>query len=191
MSQRLSLPLMLAAILATGTGVVGAKTWSGTAHPMLEIQQKQAAGAEACLASEEVFASISAERALLARQQAALEEREAELELTRAQLAIEAERLAGIRDELQGLLDRSETAQGADLDRLVNLYRSMKPEEAAGILDGLDMETAVTILITMPERNAAPILAELDPGRARAVSRILLERSQLPGDQDLSDLQVR
>jgi hypothetical protein len=44
------------------------------------------------------------------------------------------------------------------------------------------------VLGTMPERDAAPILANLDIVRAQAISRIILERSKLPGDQRLDNL---
>jgi flagellar motility protein MotE (MotC chaperone) len=47
------------------------------------------------------------------------------------------------------------------------------------------------ILGTMKPRTAAPILAKIPPVRARAVSKIILERSQLPADQDLTGIKLR
>ena len=38
--------------------------------------------------------------------------------------------------------------------------------------------------------HAAPILAQLNRVRARAISRIILERSKLPGDQRLQNLKL-
>jgi flagellar motility protein MotE (MotC chaperone) len=73
----------------------------------------------------------------------------------------------------------------------VRIYRNMTPEEAAAIIEDLDIETTVMVLGTMPERVAAPILANLDPMRARALSRIFLERSKLPADQDFSNIVLR
>jgi flagellar motility protein MotE (MotC chaperone) len=64
----------------------------------------------------------------------------------------------------------------------------MKPKEAAAIMNDLDIEVTVMVLGTMPERDAAPILANLDIVRAQAISRIILERSKLPGDQRLDNL---
>ena len=88
------------------------------------------------------------------------------------------------------MFDRIQKAQTDDVDRLVALYAAMKPKEAAAIMDDLDIEVSVMVLATMPERDAAPILAKLNRTRARAISRIILERSKLPGDQRLHDLKL-
>jgi flagellar motility protein MotE (MotC chaperone) len=152
---------------------------------------KQASDTDQCTPTEEAFAAIAEERALLARQRAELDERRAELDLARAQLEAEAAQLAEVRDRVEALLAQAEAAQAEDLQRLVNLYRNMDPEQAAAIMNDLDMETTFMVFATMAERDAAPILAELDPVLARALSRIFLERSRLPGDQDLSNLRLR
>ena len=66
----------------------------------------------------------------------------------------------------------------------------MKPKEAAAIMNDLDIEVSVMVLGSMNERTAAPILANLTPIRARAISKIILERSKLPGDQRLDNLKL-
>jgi flagellar motility protein MotE (MotC chaperone) len=66
----------------------------------------------------------------------------------------------------------------------------MKPADAARIMDDMDIETTIMVLGTMKPRIAAPILAKMSPVRARAVSKIILERSQLPGDQDLTGIRL-
>jgi flagellar motility protein MotE (MotC chaperone) len=144
-----------------------------------------------CGSSEEVLAAIELERSLLAEQRVELAERRATLELAREQLILETDRLAAVRDEIAALLERVQTAQNEDLERLVRIYRNMTPEEAAAIIEDLDIETTVMVLGSMPERVAAPILANLDPMRARALSRIFLERSKLPADQDFSNIVLR
>jgi flagellar motility protein MotE (MotC chaperone) len=163
---------------------------SSAMHPP-QLVWKQSDELPLCTSSEEVFSAIELERRLLAVQRADIDERRATLELAREQLDLEADRLEAVRDEIDALLARVEAAQTADLERLVRIYRNMDAEEAAAILDDLDMETTVMVLGTMPERAAAPILANLDPFRARALSRILLERSKLPADQDFSDIVLR
>jgi flagellar motility protein MotE (MotC chaperone) len=57
-------------------------------------------------------------------------------------------------------------------------------------MDDMDIETTIMVLGTMKPRIAAPILAKMSPVRARAVSKIILERSQLPGDQDLTGIRL-
>ena len=101
-------------------------------------------------------------------------------------------RLTEIQDVvIEDLLGRVDAAQTEDLDRLIQLYTNMKPTDAARIMDDLDIETTIMILGTMKPRTAAPILAKIPPVRARAVSKIILERSQLPADQDLTGIKLR
>ena len=83
-------------------------------------------------------------------------------------------------------MGKIEAQQTEDLERLIALYQNMKPAEAAGIMNDLDIEVMIMVLGTMQPRVAAPIMAKMSPVRARAVSKIILERSKLPGDQNLN-----
>lgn len=146
--------------------------------------------AASCETPEVLMRAIRDERDLLETQKEAAAAREAELALLDERLAAETRRLDGLRENLSSLLERAEAAQNADLDRLVALYRNMKPDEAALIMNDLDLEVSILVLGTMPERDAAPIMARLNPVRARAISKIILERAQLPGDQDLNGIRI-
>ncbi|WP_353475755.1 hypothetical protein PVT71_24525 (plasmid) [Salipiger sp. H15] len=139
---------------------------------------------------EELLESIRAERELLVAQKARNAQNEAELDLARETLEVEQQRLADLKVELEGLLEKVKAAHTSDVDRLVALYRNMKPKDAATIMDDLDIEVSVMVLGTMNERDAAPIMAALNPVRARAISQIILERSKLPGDQRLDDIRL-
>lgn len=146
---------------------------------------------QSCQAPEAVLAEIANERELLKQQQDAIVEREAKLQIGLDRLALEARQLEALKLALEELTERTEAAQNEDVARLVNLYKNMKPKSAAEILNELDIEASVIVLGTMAERDAAPILANLDPNRARAISKIILERSKLPGDQDFSGIRLR
>ena len=133
---------------------------------------------------------ITTERAYLEEQKAALARRQAEIDLASEQLQLEQGRLDELKLAVEGLLARVENSQTDDVRRLVALYSNMKPKEAAAIMNDLDIEVSVMVLATMNERTAAPILAGLNPVRARAISKIILERSKLPGDQRLNNLKL-
>ena len=143
-----------------------------------------------CEMPEEMLQAIRRERELLDEQKSALALREAEVALASEKMAIERARLDEVRQALETLLAKVEAAQTDDVSRLVALYSNMKPKEAAAIMNDLDIEVSVMVLGTMSERNAAPILAGLNPVRARAISKIILERSKLPGDQRLNNLRL-
>ena len=144
-----------------------------------------------CEQPEAVFAEIARERDLLAKQSSALVEQEARLQIGQQKLSTDADELRELKASLEEILMKVEEKQNEDLDRLVNLYRNMKPRAAADIINDMDIESSVLVLGTMPERDAAPILALIDAVRARAISKIIIERSKLPGDQDFSGLRLR
>ena len=95
-----------------------------------------------------------------------------------------------MKGSIEELLARVEASQTDDLNRLIEFYKNMKPADAARIMDDMDIETTIMIMGTMNPRTAAPILAKVSPVRARAISKIILERSQLPGDQDLVGIKL-
>lgn len=173
------------------TFVSSAQAAGGTEKPMpVPAALANPAPAMVCETPEEMLQAMNEERELLDTQKARLAEQQSEIELAREKLGIEQNRLTDLKSEVETLLETVKRAQTDDLDRLVALYSSMKPKEAAAILDDMDIETSVLVLATMPERDAAPILAALNKVRARAISRIILERSKLPGDQRLNGLKL-
>ncbi|MFY0597918.1 MAG: hypothetical protein JXQ85_15925 [Cognatishimia sp.] len=143
-----------------------------------------------CETPEEVLRNLAKERRLLEDQREAMNLREAELTLAKEKLGIEKSALTELKGSIEDLLGRVEAQQTEDLDRLISFYKNMKPAEAAGIMDEMDIEVTIMVLGTMNPRTAAPILAKMTPVRARAVSKIILERGQLPGDQDLTGIRL-
>lgn len=144
-----------------------------------------------CETPEEVLQSLARERSLIAAQREDLESRTSELTLAREKLEIEKAALLELKTSIEDLLARVKAAQTEDLNRLISFYENMKPAEAARIMDDLDIEVTILVLAQMKPRAAAPILAKMAPVRARAVSKIILERSQLPGDQDLVGIRLK
>ncbi len=143
-----------------------------------------------CDAPEEIMRTLAQERAQIEEQRQSLDTKLAEVALAREKLGIEKAALMSLQDELEALLGKVEAAQTDDLNRLISFYQNMKPADAARIMDDMDIETTIMILGTMKPRVAAPILAKMSPVRTRAVSKIILERSQLPGDQNLNGIRL-
>ena len=174
------------ATMASALSVVSPAAAAGSE----EVAEAPAPEPQVCEAPEAVFAEIKRERELLVQQSDALVQQEARLQIGREKLAADAAQLRDLKTALEDLLAKVEAQQTEDVDRLVNLYRNMKPKAAAEIINEMDIEVSVLVLGTMPERDAAPILAGIDTARARAISKILVERSKLPGDQDFSGLRL-
>ncbi len=178
--------------MPAGEGLFLSPSIAATAEPEEKPAEEAATDTmpRACAMPEEMLQIISTERKFLEEQKAALAQREAEIDLASEKLQLEQARLEDLKSALDGLLAKVEAAKTDDVRRLVALYSNMKPKDAAAIMNDLDIEVSVMVLGTMSERTAAPILAGLTPVRARAISKIILERSKLPGDQRLNNLQL-
>jgi flagellar motility protein MotE (MotC chaperone) len=161
------------------------------ANDAAEPQPQAAAPVAGCEMPEEMLAAIQKERELLATQKDELAQRRSEVDLAAEKVQVETERLTELKTEVEALLARVEKAKSEDLDRLIGLYGNMKSKDAAAIMNDLDIEVTVMVLGAMPEREAAPIMAAMSPVRVRAVSKILLERSKLPGDQKLDGIRLK
>jgi flagellar motility protein MotE (MotC chaperone) len=140
---------------------------------------------------DELILDVAVERQALQKWREELELKEAEIALAQSALDENARNLENLRSELEFLLERSQRENTEDVDRLVQIYNAMKPAQAATIMDDADIEVAVLVLAAMAPRDSGPILAVMNPVRARAISKIILERSRLPGDQKLVDLQLK
>ena len=142
-----------------------------------------------CEAPEDLLNALSAERLLITQQKKDLDDRKAEIALAREKLEIEKVALMELKNSIEDLLSRIDAQKSEDLERLIALYQNMKPAEAAAIMNDIDIEVMIMVLGAMPPRVAAPILARMSPVRAGAVSKIIFERSKLPGDQNLNGIQ--
>ena len=144
-----------------------------------------------CEPSHVIAEAIAEERALLNDQRQTVADREARLALAQESLKAEQVRLAKVRDEIGAQLQFIEDSNAKDMTKLVELYRNMKPQVAAGIMDEIDIETAVEVIGAMPERDAAQIMGAFSLVRARLITKIILERSKLPADRNLEGLRLR
>lgn len=168
------------------SAVMGAATAAESAGEETPVEASPEAplpGTAAVMALPELLAAVAVEREALAARAAALEARAAEIELARAAVLKQNAELTRLREDVAALLERAKGGEAADIARLVKIHEAMKPAEAARLLQEADLELSVLVIGTMAERNAGPIMAAMAPDRANAVSRILLERGRLPGDQ--------
>ena len=64
--------------------------------------------------------------------------------------------------------------------RLVKIYESMKPKDAARIFAELELSILLDVISRMREQKSASILAAMDPIQAKTVTSELALRNQLP-----------
>lgn len=114
-----------------------------------------------------------------------LEARDQTLAAREAVLAAAERKIAARVDELKTLQARLEALDATRKERdeaswrgLVKVYETMKPREAAAIMNDLDMTVLLAVLDRMKEAKAAPILAAMQPDKARQVTTELAQLRQ-------------
>ena len=103
---------------------------------------------------------------------------ERETKITRAkleELKIQTAKLIAARPKpIAAEKEKAETKNAKSkkgLKQLAKIYSSMKPTDAAKILDKMDTKLVVNLLATMKDRNAAKILSSFKPEKAARISK--------------------
>ena len=81
--------------------------------------------------------------------------------------------------KIQVDLKKQDELKKNQYQRLVKMYSSMKPKEAARIFDGLEMTILVDILRAMKAASGSQIVAKMNAEKARAVTLMLAKKEQL------------
>ncbi len=131
------------------------QTFDGQVNLLLEIENKRAA--------------LRAEEEALAQRAHSLLQLKADIEGRLAELE-------KVRGELLALVEKRQSEEDRKLLHLVKVYESMRPEQAAPLIDGLDDDLVVQILSRMREKQAAKILEYVDPARGISISRQIAPR---------------
>jgi flagellar motility protein MotE (MotC chaperone) len=102
----------------------------------------------------------------LQKQKNALDERIKQLETMRAQIS-------------QTLKTRVATDQ-QKVDKLVDFYSTMKPQQAAKVIETLNEDLAIEVIDKMKKKNAAEILNAMDAKKARRLSELITGYQRTP-----------
>ena len=108
-----------------------------------------------------------------------LEGRERLLNAAEGRLDKRIAELQQLRDSIEALVRQYNDQEKAELQSIVKIYETMKPKDAARILEDLDMRILLGIMETMKERKSAPILAAMGAERARQVTAELARKRQV------------
>ncbi|MGD9536925.1 MAG: MotE family protein [Alphaproteobacteria bacterium] len=128
----------------------------------------------------ELLQGLSERRAALEERERAFALREQTLAAAKLQLDAKIKALEALKQTVEGLLQQQEKEAEERLKSLVKIYESMKPKDAAPILNGLDLPTVLDLIERMKEAKSAPILALLPPSRAKTITEQLIARHRLP-----------
>jgi len=106
----------------------------------------------------------------------ALDDREALLKATEQKIAEQVKQMQQMKAEYEQAKTARDDAAEASLRRLVTVYESMKPDEAARIFETMEGAVLLDVVTRMGERRLAPILAQMSPAKAQALTIAMANR---------------
>jgi flagellar motility protein MotE (MotC chaperone) len=128
----------------------------------------------------QVLNQLSQRRGELDKRAKDLDTREAFVKIAEQRVDQKIKEMETLRQQLQTMVNQIGAAQNAELDNLVKIYETMKPDDAAKIFGALDMPVLLGVIQRMKPKSVAPILAKMTPEKAKQVTVALTKQDQLP-----------
>ena len=156
---------------------VATKTPDTPTEPSVTIPPPDA---DASPAELDVLKQLSDRREQLEKRSRDLDTRESLLKVTEQRVGQKIKEMETLRQQLQSMVNQANGAQQVQLDNLVKIYETMKPEEAAKIFETLDMPVLLGVIQKMKPARSAPIMAKMAPEKAKEITVALTKQDQLP-----------
>lgn len=129
-----------------------------------------------------VLESLSKRRKELDRQRRELTLRENLLKAAENRVDKRISELKQIEVRLNRILKKSEEINGEKFTRLVKMYSSMKPKQAARIFNRLKLDVLVGLVQRMKPKKMSSILAVMDTGQAERLTLELADQNKKEGN---------
>ena len=126
-------------------------------------------------AERAVLLDLRARRTVLEAREQALTSREAMQAAADQRLNERVAQLTALQTRLEQLDQTRRERDDANWRSLVKTYETMRPRDAAAILNDLDAPVLLQVLDRMKEAKAAVVLAAMQPDRARAATTALAQ----------------
>ncbi|MGC8490331.1 MAG: MotE family protein [Syntrophobacteraceae bacterium] len=134
-----------------------------------------------------VIADVAAAHLTSAASLSALQQKENRIQLEEEKLRAEKQQLLALKKEVETKVNallvlqkqvlsaqsREKSAKNSQLQGLARIYGTMKPKQAAKLMESLDDSLVKSIISTMPPDKAASILALMDVKKAAKISEAL------------------
>ena len=136
--------------------------------------------AESSPAELDVLKQLSERREQLEKRSRDLDTRESLMKITELRVDQKIKEMETLRQQLQSMVNQAGGAQQAQLENLVKIYETMKPDEAAKIFEALYMPILLGVIQRMKPARSAPIMAKMAPEKAKEITVALTKQDQLP-----------
>lgn len=117
-----------------------------------------------------VYKALKDKEESLSKKERDLVRMEEDLQKQKAEIEKQLIELKEMKRSISSKLDSKVEADQESVDKLVGVYSSMKPQNAATIISQLDEQLAVKILSKMKQQVAAGILNFVEPQKAQMLS---------------------
>ena len=122
-----------------------------------------------------VLLELRERRAMLDRREQMLDAREALIVAAERRFQERTEQLTTLQTRLEQLDGTRRDHDAANWRGIVKTYETMRPKDAAAILNDMEEAVLLQVLDRMKESKAAPILAAMTPERARSATAQLAQ----------------
>ena len=119
------------------------------------------------------FAKLNDRKRELDLREAELAKLEEELHKRKLELEEKIKQLEVTRSKISETLKTRVASDQEKVDKLVQVYSSMKPQQAAKVIETLNEDLAVEILDKMKKKSAAEVLDMMNAKKARRLSEML------------------
>lgn len=124
----------------------------------------------------QVLQSLGTRRGQLDQREADMNTQIALLAAAEAKLDAKVKTLNGLKSDIQGLLKVADDQEAAEVGRMVKVFESMKPKDAAPRMVLLSDSVRLPIAAKMKEKSLALILAQMPPAEAKKLTESLANR---------------
>ncbi len=122
---------------------------------------------------------LLARRTRLEKWEVDIDMREKLLAATEARIDEKITELKAINQRIDGLVTQFNAREDEKITRLVKIYETMKPKDAARIFNELELDLLLEVLARMREAKAALIIAKMNSSKAKTVTSEFATRRSL------------
>lgn len=124
----------------------------------------------------ETFSYLEQKELELQRKEQHLQEQEKHLLEMQQEVEQKLQELIAIQKEIQTFRSEKAEIKNANIRSLAQIYGTMKPKEAAKLMENMDEKLVVSLLSTMKANEAAEVLSIMDSKKAAKISEALTQR---------------
>ena len=160
-----TLPLIIGALLVGALGGYGVSVARGAPG-----EGPMSVRATADQGKDRLYALLMRKDAALKRREELVENEKQDLRTAEAALETRLLELQKLRDQIREMLTDLDGEREERVASLVKMFESMRPKQAAAILEVTDDEIALEVLERMNRGKAGKTLAAMEPKRAAALA---------------------